>query len=133
MIGPRLQPDLINVLLNFRVYKIALTADIQKMYRQILVSDKHQNLQRIVFETSDGVLNHYKLRTVIYGTARASFLSVRCLQQLALECKDSEPNISKIISSNFYVDDLLTGPDSPEEATQLMTDLIRVLKRDVFD
>ncbi|XP_044760795.1 uncharacterized protein LOC123318244 [Coccinella septempunctata] len=36
--GPRLQRDLVDILLQWRVFEIALTADIEKMYRQIILS-----------------------------------------------------------------------------------------------
>jgi len=36
--GPTVQPDLISIILRFRIHKIALTADIAKMYRHIRVS-----------------------------------------------------------------------------------------------
>ena len=37
MVGPTIQPELFNWLIHFRLFKFALTADIVKMYRQVLV------------------------------------------------------------------------------------------------
>ena len=37
MIGPIIQSDLICFILKFRLYKYAITADMDKMYRQVLV------------------------------------------------------------------------------------------------
>lgn len=37
MVGPTIQDDLFSILTRFRTFKIALTADITKMYRQVLV------------------------------------------------------------------------------------------------
>ncbi|CAI6372187.1 unnamed protein product [Macrosiphum euphorbiae] len=37
MKGPVVQPTLYSTLLRFRVHQVALTADIEKMYRQILI------------------------------------------------------------------------------------------------
>ncbi|XP_067215691.1 uncharacterized protein [Linepithema humile] len=39
MIGPVLQQDLISIILRFRTFKYALIADIEKMYRQVLVDE----------------------------------------------------------------------------------------------
>ena len=57
----------------------------------------------------------YFLNTVTYGTAAASFLSIRCLMQLATEIEGQDPKISKIIRKDFYIDDLITGGDSNNE------------------
>ncbi|GFR17756.1 uncharacterized protein LOC103569155 [Trichonephila clavata] len=47
MVGPQLQTDLTTLLLRFRMHKIAITADIEKMYRQITLRDS--DFQRIVW------------------------------------------------------------------------------------
>jgi len=39
MVGPNLQQDLLSILLRFRTFKYALTADIAQMYRQILIHE----------------------------------------------------------------------------------------------
>lgn len=50
MVGPVLQQDLFSVLLRFRSFTYALTADVAKMYRQILVDSDQTPLQRIVWQ-----------------------------------------------------------------------------------
>lgn len=98
-IGPKIQDDLFIILLRFRKDNVVLTADISKMYRQILVKEKQQNLQRIIWrENETDPLMVYKLKTVTYGTGPASFLATRCLKQIALENEKEKPEISKIIS-----------------------------------
>lgn len=99
-IGPKIQDDIFIILLSFRKDNVVLTADISKMYRQILVKEEQQNLQRIIWrENETDPLMVYKLRTVTYGTGPASFLATRCLKQIALE--NEKPEISKIISRIF--------------------------------
>ena len=41
--GPKLQPDLVQVLIRFRCHRIALMADIKKMFLQILLKKKDQS------------------------------------------------------------------------------------------
>eukprot|EP00102_Acyrthosiphon_pisum_P011959 XP_008180913.1 PREDICTED: uncharacterized protein LOC103308739 [Acyrthosiphon pisum] len=38
--GPKMQPDIFNILLRFRLHPVALTADVEKMYRQVLVAEE---------------------------------------------------------------------------------------------
>ena len=49
MVGPKTQDDLFKILLRFRKHKIALSADITKMYRQIALKKSAKDFQRIVW------------------------------------------------------------------------------------
>lgn len=118
MVGPTVQDDLISILLRFRMHKYVLSADVEKMYRQVSVDPSDRHLQQIIWR--DDVLSPlkvYKLHTVTYGTASAPFLATRCLKQVGLECQDQR--VAEVILHDFYVDDLLTGADSLEEAQML--------------
>lgn len=42
--GPALQNDLFSIILRFRQYKYVACADIEKMFRQILVHENQRNL-----------------------------------------------------------------------------------------
>lgn len=106
--GPKLQPDLINILWRFRLHSIAFTADVEKMYRQVAVNPDDCELQHILYRSSpEDPLKDYVLKTVTYGTKSASFLSIRCLVQIAHDCADTDQK--RIILKDFYVDDLLSG------------------------
>lgn len=65
------------------------------------------------------------MRTVTYGTKAASFLSTRCLAQLAAEVEDS--SLKRVIANDFYVDDLLTGCASVDTCYTLYNKLNEVL------
>jgi hypothetical protein len=117
MIGPTLQEDLFSILTRFRTYQYVLSSDIAKMFRQILMQESHRDYQRILWRDDQSKpLEMYRLKTVTYGTACAPFLAVRSLQQLAHENIQKYPLASKIILRDFYMDDLLTGTNSLNEA-----------------
>lgn len=129
MVGPTLQPDLFTILIRFRMYKIAITADVEKMYRMIKVHVDDVNLQRILWRHDPSEpIKSYNLLTVTYGTAAASFLSTRCLLKIADNISITQPNISKIIKESFYVDDLLTGFNSEQEAIDTQRELQTTLQ-----
>lgn len=114
-VGPVVQDDLLSILLRFRQHLYVITADIEKMYRQISLVAADRGLHRLFWRSDPSKkLVCYELQTVTYGTASASFLATRCLKQLAVEYKEEHPLISSIIEHDFYVDDLLTGSDSTE-------------------
>lgn len=82
--GPVVQPTLLSIMLRFRIHNIVLTADVEKMYRQIKVDSDDSNLQRILFRMKpDEHVQEFKLLTVTYGTKSAPFLATQCLKALA--------------------------------------------------
>lgn len=51
-VGPKIQQDIVDILLRFRVPFIVFTADICKMYRQILLAPKYREFQHILWRNS---------------------------------------------------------------------------------
>jgi len=131
--GPRIQEDLFQILLRWRKHCVALTADIEKMYRQIKIISEHQQYQTILWRYStEEPIKEYTLTTVTYGTSSAPFLAVRTLQQLATDEKKNFPRAADIATKDFYVDDLLTGADSSSDAKALQEETISLLQTGGF-
>ncbi|XP_004527482.1 uncharacterized protein LOC101455800 [Ceratitis capitata] len=77
-VGPQLQQDLYTILIRFRTHRYAVTADVAKMYRQVCVSSKHVDLQRIVWRPDrSSPITDYRMLRVTYGVAAASHLAVK--------------------------------------------------------
>jgi hypothetical protein len=67
MVGPKLQNDLFDIIIRFRTHQYVFTADINKMYRQIIVADQHRKYQTILWrESPDIPIREYQLATVTY-------------------------------------------------------------------
>ncbi|XP_067209986.1 uncharacterized protein [Linepithema humile] len=133
MIGPVLQQDLISIILRFRTFKYALIADIEKMYRQVLVDETQLPLQRIVWrEDPDEPLKEFELLTLTYGTGPASFLAIKALRTLATLERENYPVGSRITLRDFYVDDLITGANSRTEALQILNETTKLLHQGGF-
>ncbi|XP_048262969.1 uncharacterized protein LOC125385367 [Bombus terrestris] len=126
--GPKLQEDLVEILLRFRSHQYVLTGDIEKMYRQILVRPDDRKYQLILWRNSNGEIDTYQLNTVTFGLSAAPYLALRCLKQLAEDEGDRFPRASSVVQRDFYVDDALTGADTKEELIAVrheLTDLLR--------
>lgn len=54
--GPIVQSSLFSILIPFKLLKIALTSDVEKMYRQRLVAPEDCQLQRIWYRPSPSEL-----------------------------------------------------------------------------
>lgn len=128
-IGPTIQEDLASLIIRWRKYKIAFTADVEKMYRQILVDDEQTNLQRILWRNSPSEkMKEYRLTTITYGTSSAPYLAIRTLQQLAKDEAVRFPKASQIMLNDFYVDDVASGADTAAEAIQLKHELKNIME-----
>ena len=56
---------------------------------------------------------------VTFGVSSSSFVANMCVKQNALDFDMEHPNAAKVVTESFYVDDCLTGSDSPEGAVEL--------------
>lgn len=132
-VGPPVQDDLISILIRFRTHKYALTADISKMYRQILIDPNQYKRQRIFWrENMYQPIQMYDLVTVMYSTSCAPYLATKCLNHLAAIEKTNFPVGSRVLRQDFYVDDLLSGANTREEALVIRNELIALLDRAAF-
>ncbi|XP_049287565.1 uncharacterized protein LOC125766030 [Anopheles funestus] len=130
--GPTIQEDIIPILLRFRMKKVALVADVAKMYRQVLVAKEDRKLQRILWrKESEEPISVYELNTVTYGTACAPFLAIRTLLRVFEDYGRHYPEALKS-KDDFYVDDLVSGADSIEEAKQIAKQLDELMNKAEF-
>ncbi|XP_054717638.1 uncharacterized protein LOC129226996 [Uloborus diversus] len=133
MVGPRVQPELFPILIQFRLFNIAICADVEKMFRQIKVHEEDVDWQRILWrESPNEPIKEYCLTTVTYGTSSAPFLSTRTLRQLAIDEQENFPAASRATRCHFYVDDLLSGSATKKEAIQLVSELQEMMKKGGF-
>ncbi|XP_067216967.1 uncharacterized protein [Linepithema humile] len=133
LVGPVLQDNLVDIIVRFRFCKIALTADLQKMYRQVLVQSDDRDFQRILWRFSfNEPIKEYRLNTVTYGQACASYLAVRCLRQLAVEGSERYPQAAYALLNDTYVDGIISGANTIEEACMLQEQLSELLRERGF-
>ncbi|GFX20185.1 uncharacterized protein TNCV_1437451 [Trichonephila clavipes] len=127
--GGVIQEDLYAQMLRFRTYTYAFTADIKMMHRTILINPKQRNLQRIVWcESEHESPKIYELSTVIYGTVSAPYLAQRTVTQLSMDEEANFPIAASVLRNNLYMDDVLCGAATLEEATVLRQQLKEILK-----
>ncbi|XP_023159054.1 uncharacterized protein LOC101454434 [Ceratitis capitata] len=134
MVGPQLQQDLFSILVRFRTHRYGLIADIEKMYRQVHVAEQDVDYQRIVWrEHSSEPICDYRLLRVTYGVASASHLAVKSLHRAAQQVTGVNRNIEKVVTSDFYMDDLLTGSESLQDLINTQRDISHVLSQSGFE
>jgi hypothetical protein len=133
LVGTTIQQKLYSTVLRFRTHQVCFTADIAKMYGQILVHPQDQNFQQILWRFSpEEPIQEYQLTTVTYGTASAPFLATRCPKKLADDNEAEHPKAAKLIHNGFYVDDLLSGAPTLTEAIHLQQEVTSILQQAGF-
>lgn len=133
LVGPSLQHDICDIFLRWRTHKVCLVADIQQMYRQILVRKEDQDYQRIVWrQNPTEPISEYRLCTVTYGTSCAPYLAIKVLRQLACDERELHSHAASVVDNDFYMDDLLSGCDTESEAIILCKELIDLLQKGGF-
>ncbi|XP_028042654.1 uncharacterized protein LOC114252370, partial [Bombyx mandarina] len=113
LVGPQLQEDMRSLVMRWRLKRVCFIADIEKMYRQILVTKPDADYQRILWRIDPNLkVKDYRLLWVTFGTASAPFLAVRTLQQVAEDEGKGFPEATRMIMEDFWMDDLLSGNDT---------------------
>lgn len=132
--GPRLQGDLVDLVVRFRRGKVALSADVKKMFRQVRIAPEQLDYQRILWrEGPDRPLLEYQLTVVTYGLKCSPYISVKAMQQNGKDHATEYPLAARAIANDFYMDDYLGSVDSLAEAQQTRLELEASLSKGRFE
>lgn len=131
--GPKLQGDLCVILTRFRLYAVAICTDIVKMYRQIVMHPDDRLYQHILWrdETSSAI-QEFELNTVTYGVRSSAYQALRVIKQLVIDEGASFPLASDRVTNDMYVDDIVSGADTAEEAHDLIYQLCSMFSKGGF-
>ena len=133
LVGPTVHSTLMDVLLRFRMHRIAITADINKMYRAVQLVQSDRDFHRFVWRSSQSeTLKDYRMTRVTFGVSASSFAANMCVKQNAMDFATKYPLAAKAVEESFYVDDCLTGADSVEMAIKLQQELQCLLSHGGF-
>ena len=124
--GPSLYPTLAAVLNRFRRHTIGMTADISKMFREVSLSSDERDHHRFLFQEEDGDIKDYRMRRLTFGVSSSPYLASQVLRRTADDHQIKYPKAARLIK-DFYVDDVLTGASTVEEAVSLRTELNSLL------
>lgn len=131
MVGPTIQSKLFYHLIRFRTYKFVITADIERMYCQVLLHEEDRKYQRILWRRDDEIKT-FQINTLTFGVSSSPYLAIRTVQKLADDEYHALPRASEIIKTHLYVHDLLTGADTVSEARAIRNEVISLLSQGGF-
>ncbi len=127
--GPNLYPLLEDVLVKFRSHKIAVSADISKMFREIWLHPEDRNLHHFFLRDKIGKLMEFRMTHLTFGVCASPYIATQVLRQLADDHEATHPDAAKAIHHNFYVVDFLSGANTVDEVNHIRTQLSDQLRR----
>ena len=99
------------------------------MYRQVALDETDRTFHRILWRDYVTYENRVlRMTRVTYGVASSSYHSTRALQEIG-KTNGPNPHTVNVIFNDLWVDDLLSGADTLEEACVLQDDLIKTLNK----
>ncbi len=79
LVGPTVHPSLIDVLIRFRLHRVALTTDVSRMYRDVFLTPFDRDLHRFVWMNDQShTLQDYRMTRLTFGVNASSFIANVC-------------------------------------------------------
>lgn len=125
--GTNLQANIFDILINLRLFKYTLSADVEKMFFQVALHNDHHKFQRIFFRFQNNEpISTYEFTRVSFGTKASPFLALRVIQQLIEDEKLNFPTAAMYIKNAMYMDDYINSFPSIELAKTVYSELVQL-------
>ena len=135
--GPDLTNKLVGVLNRFRWNEIAVMADIEAMFFQVLVPPDQYTFLRFLWWPNGDLekdLKEYQMKVHLFGAVSSPSCSNFALRKTADDNKDDfEDDVCNILRHNFYVDDKLKSHTTIPGAIEKSYKVKELCKRGGFN
>ena len=132
-------PDYFNlipgIILRWREKPVAITSDVVAMFSQVLVKPSDRASLRFLWRgrRRDGPFDVYESSTVIFGSKSSPSTAGYCYRKTGECFSDGKSEVLTVIRDDTYVDDVITGAETSEEAAELIQDLTSTLRGGGFE
>ena len=119
--GPIILEDLCGLLMRFRLNKVALVADVEKAFHQVGLQPEDRDVTRFVWlkdatkPTLENNVQVLRFTRVPFGMISSPFLLAATVKY---HLNRADTPVAKKISDNMYVDNMITGVATSEEADE---------------
>ena len=122
---PKLQQDLVDVLLRFRRYPVALVCDIAEMHLRIGVHPQDRPYQRVLWRSLNQSEKPKILQftCVVFGISSSPFHAQYVSQRHSKKNKNKYPLAAETVLSSTYMDDSMDSVKTCDEAIKLYKEL----------
>ena len=136
-VGPKFEQRILDILLRFCTYPVALAADIEKAFLMVSISEEDRDALRFLW-VDDVASDPPKVRVlrftrVVFGVSSSPFLLNATLQHHLNLYSNTHPELVEQLSKSTYVDDVICGARDTESAYQLYRESKAVLEEGGFN
>ncbi|XP_061724716.1 uncharacterized protein LOC133530711 [Cydia pomonella] len=120
--GPSMLEDLTALLLKFRTKKYGILADVEKAFLQVALQEDDRDVTRFLWlkdttkEVTEDNLLYLRFCRVPFGVVASPFLLTATIRHYISQ---SNKALLKQVADKCYVDNLVTGADTLQEAKQI--------------
>jgi hypothetical protein len=131
--GPPLQNKLWNVLVRGRFYPVALCGDLQKAFLQVRIKANDRDALRFHWQGSDQAeLETLRFTWALFGLTISPFLLGGVIEAHLSTWEDRDPETVAKLKRELYVDDLISGFGTVNEALELKTKASEIFEEACF-
>ncbi|XP_044570129.1 uncharacterized protein LOC123257009 [Drosophila ananassae] len=131
--GPDCLNPLIEVLLAFRVNKIAICGDIAELFHRINIREEDMHVRFLWYDRSNDKVETYVMRAMTFGISCAPFIAHFVRDKNAEAHQEDFPLALNAIQKAHYVDDYIDSMRNEQEAIQTTRQVIEVHRRGGFE
>ena len=121
--GPPLTPDILDILIGFRVQPIAVVANIEKVFLMTVVKEEDRDVLRFLWvddvNSAEPKIVENRFSRVVFGATSSPFLLNATLLKYITSHEREDPEIFNQILRSLYVDDLSLSLEDVDKAYQL--------------
>ena len=135
--GPKFDQKILDILLRFRTHRVALTADIEKAFLMISVTERDRDFLRFLWIDDISKVNPdviiLRFARVVFGVSSSPFLLNATIKHHVEKFSSSHPELVKQLLQSIYVDDVVFGDDDEDSAYELYNNSKSILKSASFN
>ena len=127
--GPKLQNDLVNILIHFRAEPVALVGDICEMFMQVGLAEKDRPYHCILWHSLETFrpADVYEFLRLIFGDKASPYLAQDVCQEHSKSHSEEYPEAAKTVLESMYMDDVVKSVSNVEKAVGLWRNLTKLL------
>ena len=118
--GPKFSQNILDILLRFRLNKVALIGDVEKAFLMISVADCDRDVLRFLWvkdvESSESEIIVMRFTRVVFGVSASPFLLNATLDHHMTKFESVDLQFVNKFQRSVYVDDLALGAEDVDSA-----------------
>ncbi|XP_028394520.1 uncharacterized protein LOC114518719 [Dendronephthya gigantea] len=111
--GASLTRNIVDIMMRFRAYKVALTGDIEKAFLMIHVAESDRDALRFLWvddvHSPNPKIIPFQFTRVVFGVSSSPFLLNATVKHHIEQYRENDPSFVETFLNLIYVDDLISG------------------------